>query len=188
MLECYNSSQDPTKLINLHLAIRWIVRSWNHFVTDTTIYNCFRKSILLTTPITLPTPLNLPGIGELYQAVTRAGNIQDSMSISNFLNPIDEEEVIDSGSNQEDLLQQVIGEHIGSEEQDEDEDDQFIELVRPEYTLQNAREALQILINFTEGRDDIETSHLRAIERLDHTLEALDLNRRVQSTLDRWIT
>jgi hypothetical protein len=51
MLGCFDSDQSPLNLINIHLAIRWIVRSWNHFLTNTTIYIVFENrplSVLLS--------------------------------------------------------------------------------------------------------------------------------------------
>jgi hypothetical protein len=47
-------------------------------------------------------------------------------------------------------------------------------------------QALQIVIEFAEGRDDVKTAQLRAIERLEQELQALDINSRVQTNvLDR---
>jgi hypothetical protein len=189
MLECFEANQDPLKSMNIHLAIRWIVRSWNHFLTNTTIYNCFRKSTLVTSPISLPTQLNPPNISALYDQVARAGNIHDVMAISNFLNLEEEVEVEkedEANQDQEQVLQDLIAEHLGvSQTQDDDEEGQPEE---PVYSIQEARKAIQVLIKFTKGSAKLQTAHLRAIERLEHELEALDLNRRVQSTLDTWLT
>jgi hypothetical protein len=97
--------------MNLHLAIRWLLRSWNNEVASTTIYNCFRKSTLVSLPISLPTPILSPGLEELYDKVTKARNIQDAMAISSFLNPIEEEEVKDKedrdAMGEEEVLQEV---------------------------------------------------------------------------------
>jgi predicted PolB exonuclease-like 3'-5' exonuclease len=43
-------------------------------------------------PISLPTPIIPPRLSELYHQVITVGNIHDAMIISNFLNPIEEEE------------------------------------------------------------------------------------------------
>jgi hypothetical protein len=55
--------------MNIRLTIRWILRSWNNEVTNTTIYNCFRKSTLILALISLLTLILLPGISELYTQV-----------------------------------------------------------------------------------------------------------------------
>jgi hypothetical protein len=57
MLDAFTSDRNPLTSMNLHFAVRWILRSWNHYVTNTTIYNCFRKSTLISIPIALPTPI-----------------------------------------------------------------------------------------------------------------------------------
>src|SRR5436190_13744075 len=153
--------------MNLHLAICWILRSWNNEVTNTTIYNCFRKSTLVSTPISLPTPIIPSGIKELYDKVTEAGNIQDAMTISNFLNPIEEVEAKEEEDghtvNEEEILQEVIHEHLGlqSTQNDEDEDEQT---VKPTFTVGGARQVLQILI---EGQDSLSTTYLQALEHLE---------------------
>jgi hypothetical protein len=41
MLLSIQSNKDPKSTVDLRLAIRWILRSWNTEVTSTTIYNCF---------------------------------------------------------------------------------------------------------------------------------------------------
>jgi len=118
MLECFNSNKNPADTMNLHLAIRWTVRSWNHHLQDSTIYNCFQKSTLLTTPITLPTQLIPFDLPELYERVIQAGNIHDSMAMLNFLNPVEEAQVIDGNRNIQEIdeiLQEVIEEHLGNQ-------------------------------------------------------------------------
>ena len=53
-------------------------------------------------------------------------------------------------------------------------------------TLQEAQNALKVLIDFTESRDDISTAHLRGMERLQMDLEALAIASLRQGTLDRY--
>jgi hypothetical protein len=60
-------------------------------------------------------------------------------------------------------------------------------LKRPVYSIPAAPSAIQFLIDFTEGRPDLQTNHLRATERLEQELEAVELNNQRQSTLERWI-
>lgn len=80
----------------------------------------------------------------------------------------------------------VLCEHLGQQtDEEEEEQQQFGKLER---SIQDAIQALQIVIEFAEGHDDVKTAQLRAIERLEQELEALDINSRVQTTLDTWIT
>jgi hypothetical protein len=94
-----------------------MLRSWNNKITNTTIYNCFRKSTLVSLLISLLTLIIPSGLAELYKKVTEARNIQDAMAISNFLNPIEEEEAEEEEDGhtvgEEELLQEVIQEHLG---------------------------------------------------------------------------
>ena len=113
--------------MNLHLAIRWILRSWNNEVTNTTIYNCFRKSTLISSPISLPTPIIPSGIADLYRMVTEAGNIHEAIAISNFLNPVEEMEAGEENEHivgEEEILEEVIQEHLGLQSTQDDGEDE----------------------------------------------------------------
>jgi hypothetical protein len=176
--------------INIYLAICWILRSWNYYLSNTTVYNCFQKSTLFTTLISLPTVITPPDLLQLYKQVLKAGNIQDFIAISNFLN-LDEElvDIEDSGYTigQEDILNKVLDEHLGFQSnQDDDEEDEQPE--QPVRILQDAQQALQVLIDYTETQEALQADHLRALERLEAAIAGIALNSRVQSTLDRWIT
>jgi hypothetical protein len=127
---------------------------------------------------------------QLYEQVLRAGNIQDSMAISNFLNPV--EESMDTLENEhigshDEVLQDVLEEHLGlqSTQNDEEDDEQSEPPVR---TIQEAQQALQVLIEYTEVSNDLQVDYLRGLERLEAALKAIKFNSTVQSTLDRWIT
>jgi hypothetical protein len=69
-------------------------------------------------------------------------------------------------------LREVIEEHLGVSTKDQDDDDEN-QLERPIYTIQNARKAVQVLIDFTETQDDLGIAHLRALERLEQAVERL---------------
>ena len=130
------------------------------------------------------------GLSELYNEVIRAGNIQDSMAISNFLNPVEEDEKEATTSNLEDILQQVLEEHLGVTAQNaegEDEEEEEGQPTQPQYTAKEAHEALQVIINYTESQDALNTDHLRNLERLESAIESLRRQARQQTSLDNWI-
>ncbi|OAF60462.1 hypothetical protein VC83_03361 [Pseudogymnoascus destructans] len=109
------------------------------------------------------------------------------MAISNFLNPSDEERDIQDGTPSEDeILQEVIDEHLGLQQTQDDDEEELQE--RSLHSVKSARQALQVLIEFTEEQEALQSDYLRGLERLEFTLEALDQESRVQSTLDSWIT
>jgi DDE superfamily endonuclease/Fission yeast centromere protein N-terminal domain/Tc5 transposase DNA-binding domain len=171
--------------MNIRLAVRWIIRSWHNQVSNTTIYNCFRKSTLVSNPITLPTPIIPAGLSELYTEVARAGNIQDAMLISNFLNPVGEDDEGGEAMDQESILQEVIDEHLGPDHQDEaEEEDQLEESL---YTAKEAFDAVQVLIEYAECQDSLSPDYLRLLERLETAVKELQEQGRQQGTLDGWL-
>ncbi|ELR09545.1 hypothetical protein VC83_08718 [Pseudogymnoascus destructans] len=111
--------------------------------------------------ISLPTTITPLGIGELYDKVIRAGNIQDVMAISNFLNPEEEKDIQDGmeESGPEEVLNEVLEEHLGQgSTQDDDKEEEQLE--QPVFTIQSACQALQVLIGFAAGQDALKAEHL----------------------------
>jgi hypothetical protein len=115
------------------------------------------------------------------------------MDLSTFLNPVEEDEAeVQHAQTDEQTLEEVIQEHIQEHIQEslglrEDQDnDELEQPEQPVYTIQMARQALQVVINFTEGQDNLNTAHLRAMERLEWELETLQVAARRQTTLDSW--
>jgi len=184
MIDQYEKALDPIKTTNLYLAVRWLQQAWFDELSPSTIYHCFRKAQLLLDqpPINLPqTPA--PDLRSLYQEANRAGQIQEAMSLENFLNPADdnkpphEDSVVSEDQELLDIITQhtgVSGE-IGSEEQAIE--DEAIEM-RPLPTAPQALEALETLIYWQQHQqlttsDDIR--HLSKLERFLH-VHRLDAN------------
>lgn len=110
------------------------------------------------------------------------------MSLQSFLNPIEEiEEEEDMATHEITILQEVIQEHLGLPSAEADEEEEEV-LERPLPTIQEARYALQTLIEYTEGSSGLGKSYSRALERLTTDIEALVISSRQQSTLDSWFT
>jgi hypothetical protein len=188
MLECFENDCDPFKSMNIHLALRWLIRSWNQDVTNTTIFNCFRKSSILLRPQQLPTH-PIPVVTDLYNRVQQAGQIHDAMDISNFLNPAEESiQDIDERLDEDETLQEVMAQYLQTPEaQDDDSSDEL-----PVPTTQAALKAIQVLIEYSESinssSEAATTEFLRSLERKQRQLEAKQANDAIQSTLDIWIT
>ncbi|OJD10208.1 hypothetical protein ACJ73_09889 [Blastomyces percursus] len=91
----------------------------------------------------------------------------------------------------EDLLQQLIAHRtqllIEAErgDEDEDKDDKILPSIP---RLPEALQAIKLLISFTEGQDDADTSTLRLLERYKRLLERKESSLVSQSTLDEWIS
>jgi len=91
-------------MMNILHAIRWAAQSWYEGVKSTTIMKCFWKSTLIARPA-IQTPHDalidpsreseepLPDMELLYNHPILVARIQDRMSLQNFLNPVDEDEL-----------------------------------------------------------------------------------------------
>jgi hypothetical protein len=125
------------------------------------------------------------GLSELYDEVIKAGHIHDSMAISSFLNPIEEaEEEGNDSLDPDEVLEEVLGEHLGHQLTQNDDEEQSEQVTR---TAKEAQEALQILIEYAEGQDALSSNHMRALERLEMAIEGIQVQSQQQSTLDSWI-
>ena len=175
---------DSQSTVNTRLAIRWILRSWNNKVTNITIHDCFRKLTLISMPIALPMPVLPTGLSELFNEVVRAGDIRDSMAIDNFINPIEEEEDGNSILDEATILQEVIGEHLGT---NQDEEEEVLQDGQPLWTAKEAEMDLKVLIEYTESQDSLNSSYLRVLERLEMAIESTKKASKVQSSPDSWI-
>jgi hypothetical protein len=190
MIECIEQQANPIEAMNVHLALRWIFRSWYTNVSNTTIYNCFRKSTLVSAPITLPTPIQPVNLTELYQQASRVADIQDAMSLGHFLNPPEEtvEDAIDieNGNGDDELLQEVLEEHL-QREAPEEEDDVENTATEPDYSIQDVKKALKVLQSFTEKQSTMSTSYIRVMERYEQDLSSIERNSLIQGSLDGWL-
>ncbi|CZS89664.1 uncharacterized protein RAG0_00969 [Rhynchosporium agropyri] len=170
-------------------ALRWVFRSWFTNVSDTTIYNCFRKSTLVAAPIALPISPQPADLIQLYQQASTVADIRDAMSLNNFLNPPEEAitDAIDIENEQTDdaLLQEIMEDHLQSETP-EDEDEAGDLVLEPEYSIQDARQALKVLLCFTEKQRTMNTSYVRVIERYEQELQSIERDSLSQGSLDRW--
>ena len=182
MIHNYENNKDPLKEVNILFALRWSIRAWTTLVSSTSIYNCFRKSTLVSSPINLPTPIVPPDMGDLYRQVQRVGHIQDIMAISNFLNPEEEDVAEDTVKDPEAVLQQVLDDHLGLDGAQDDEDSES-ESLRPVHTVAAAKTALQLLIEFTEQQEGLETHLLRSLERLERDIQVIEASRQTQSEI-----
>ncbi|OAF56554.1 hypothetical protein VC83_07319 [Pseudogymnoascus destructans] len=94
------------------------------------------------------------------------------MAISNFLNPEEEVEVEEEGeANQEQVLQDLIAEHLGvSQTQDDDEEEGQLE--EPVYSIQEARKA-----NAANVVDHAATDAVRDNEKVQFDVQSAGLGR-----------
>jgi hypothetical protein len=116
------------------------------------------------------------------------------MAISNFLNPIDEEDEDTDQPTADDILQDVIDEHLGvdgipdnDEEDGGDGGDGGEGQVQPQYTSNDALRAIQVLIECTETTDNLPTKYIRSLESLETVFKGIREQSKEQQTLDNWL-
>ena len=93
MIYQYEQGKNPVKEINIRTALQWVSRVWYHEVYNQTVVNCFRKSTITghqdrTSPPT--SILILLELSLLHLQLQQQGQISESISLSNFLNPAEE--------------------------------------------------------------------------------------------------
>lgn len=187
MLREWEEQRDPLSTVNLLLAVRWVVVAWTMNVSNTTIYNCFRKSTLLSCPIQLPAPLIPSDIQTLFRDVQTVGRIQDAMQLSNFLNPEDESIEDDplGDSDPDTFLQNLLDDHLQQKEPSvEEEEGESEPVIRHMPSAQEALRCVQVFRDFLEGQDAQVRDILVHVHRgVEYTQTLLD-SRKVQTTLD----
>lgn len=111
------------------------------------------------------------------------------MVISNFLNLVGEEDGEEDGHTvtDDEVLQDVIQEHLGIQSTQNEEEEEEEQPAGPVYSALDAKQALQILIEFIKCQDSLSTEDLQALERLEPKIDQIRNALMVQGTLDSWI-
>ena len=59
--------------------------------------------------------------------------------------------------------------------------------IEPDYSIQDAKHALKVLLSFTEKQSTMSTSYFRTLERYEQELTSIERNSLVQGSLDKWL-
>ena len=188
MIEQYEMQLDPLSTITLNDAVHWILSAWKHEVTNTTIYNCFRKSTVIQPQLpNLPSD-PIPDLSTLYCEVQRTGHIHEAISLENFLDPV-EENIVDMGEPVD--LDSIIALHTQDttnfpvEEDQGDEEDSII--IQPPPTAFQALQAIRTVLRFQEYAPSSQHEDINVLQRLERQLQQQELDSRTQRTLDSWL-
>jgi len=178
---------DPYDSVTVLNAIRWCIYAWVHYVSNSVIYSCFLKSTIIERRIEHLPAEPEPDLSSLYYKAQQATKIQNAMSLSNFLNPIDENVVpIDI---QLDSVQQIIEQHITQDEEDTMEaaleDVNPLPVIVP--TKKEALSAVQTLLKYQVRQEETTVDDIRRLERLEQVIWQSEIDSQQQSTLDEWI-
>ena len=190
MIQQYEQQINPLQSMNLYFAVRWITQAWSCDVSNETIYCCFQKAKILPQqqPITLPSA-PLPDLSSLYRTVQSVGNMQNAMSLEEFLNPEDENPVVQEQGPQdvdlEDLIQQHTGQVIEGEEAAA-EDEQAIEIEVPSGS--EALKAVELLQRYKEHQEAATAGEIQQLVQLERSIRLEISNNQQQLTLESWFT
>jgi len=190
MIQQYEQQINPLKLMNLYFAVRWITQAWSCDVTNTTVYRCFQKAKILPQqqPITLPSEPP-PDLNSLYQTVQRVGNIQDAMSLEEFLNPEGEDLAVQEQDLQEVDLEDLIQQHTGQVLEGEEaaaEDEEVVEIVV--LSRAEALKAVELLQRYQEHQEGATIGEIRHLVQLKRLIRLTLSNHQQQLTLEGWFT
>lgn len=184
MIECYELNQDPISSMSLYHTVHWILHAWKYDISNTTIYNCFRKSTVIQ-----PQILNLPSqpppdLSTLYVEAQQAGQIREAMSLNNFLNPPNEN-MLDI-TNDDGDIDEVVAFHLSQNLESESEAElEDVPPVQPP-SLKQALDHLRGLKLYQEYQDGTKQSDIQYLEQLEQHLVRQQVDQRMQTTLDGW--
>jgi hypothetical protein len=130
----------------------------------------------------------VPDLVSLYNQARRAGNIQDAMDLSNFLNPQGENDDLHEGEISGDLLQDIIASHLPQDDSviDPDLEDEVVGEPGPEISPNEALRALRTALQFHLRQVDADVSETRILQRLERSFQIKALPA-VQGSLDSWL-
>lgn len=181
IIDHYENQQDPILSITLYDAIRWVLRVWRHNVSNTTIYGCFRKSQVIQPQISLPAE-PIPDLTSLYQDAQKAGQIRELMSLSNFINP-PEEDV--EPAEESESLENIISQHVHSQADDDSDDDDGPNILPPP-SMKAALNGLRTVLRYEESSQDSCFENIRLLESLEKQYLFKEASSKHQKTLDSW--
>ena len=181
IIESYEHQQDPVISITLYDAIRWVLRIWRYNISNTTIYSCFRKSQVIQPQISLPTE-PVPDLTKLYQEAQQAGHIRDVMSLSNFINPPEEDT---EPAEEPESLESIISQHVYPQTDDESDDDG--PAAPPSPSLKAAIDALRTVIQYQEHSQETCFEEIKMLKQLEKRFLFKAESSKQQRTLDRWL-
>ena len=184
MIESYELNLDPISSISLYNAVHWILQAWKYDISNTTIYNCFRKSTVIQSQIQSLPNQPLPDLSTLYTEAQHVGQIREAMSLQNFLNPPNED-MVDMPDN--DDLNELISFHLSQNTEPEIEPElEDMPPVQPP-SLKQALDSLRTVLLYEEFQEDAQQSDIQYLERLEHHLVYQEVAQRTQTTLDGWL-
>ena len=123
----------------------------------------------------------MPDLTKLYQEAQQAGNIRDMMSLSNFVNPPEEDT---EPAEEEESLESIISQHVHPQVNDEPDDDGPI---APPPSLKAAIDSLHTVLQYQEHSQEMCFEEIRLLEQLEKRFLYKAESLKQQQTLDQWL-
>ncbi|KAF2177251.1 DDE-domain-containing protein [Zopfia rhizophila CBS 207.26] len=183
-IEQYDNGKDPIQLVTLYHTLRWCMRAWIYEVTPSSIYNCFRKSTVVRA-VGEGSIVREPAedLTNLLIAAQMAGNVQaqDARDTDDFVHPADEDFEVEEEASPQDIVDHHTGQ-TGQEVAPEEDD-----TVEPPPSVQQALEAIQLLLRYKEHQESVGREELHNLMRMERDLSLTAVKHQKQSTLDSWL-
>ena len=114
--------------------------------------------------------------------MTKRANIEEAMSLENFLNPSDESHIYESADTSD-----ILSDLTPMDEADaEDLDNEVILAPQPIPTSFEAMQAIQTAIQYAEHHQEVEPEEIRGLEKMERLFSRLSSQQRQQRTLDNF--
>jgi hypothetical protein len=186
MIQKYEGSLNPINTMTLNYAFHWILQIWKHDITNTTIYNCFRKSSVIQPHLPCLPSEPQPDLSALYQQAQQSSRIQDFMKLQNFLNPAGENQMETDQTDIDSIIASYTTIPTSIDEASSDEDG--YSSPPPPPSINQAIEALETVLRYEEYSEESRKEEIRMLESLERRLKTLSISQRKQQTLDSWIS
>lgn len=186
MIQRYEEFLDPINTMTLYHAVHWILQVWKHDITNTTIYNCFRKSSVIQPHLPCLPSEPQPDLSALYQHVQQSSRSQDFMKLENFLNPAEEDQFDTNSADIDGIIASYTTVPAPADEAGSDEDEYSIPLPPPP-SLTQTLDAIQTVLRYEEYSEESRREDIQTLECLERRLKTLSISQRKQQTLDSWI-
>lgn len=152
------------------------------FLSRSLVMAGFRKSTIIDPKIEHLTAPEPPDLSSLYDDMTKRANIQEAMSLENFLNPSDENHIYESTD-----ISDILSDLTPMDEADaENLDNEVILAPQPIPTSFEAIQSIQTAIQYAEHHQEVEPEQIRGLEKMERLFSRLSSQRRQQRTLDNF--
>lgn len=200
ILDKLKQRQDPFSAVGLYHAVHWTIQAWRYEVTNTTIYDAFRKSTVIHPQAQQQLPVEterMPNYHPLYSAISATGQIRDMMSLQSFLNPQDEDvNLTDDGKSSSASRSQrhgpppttaFLGGGGGGGQGQVADNGQGDSVAISVPSVEDALQGLQVVFRFMEFQEDTTHDDIQGLERWRHWLLWKQALMKQQATMDRWL-